>query len=116
MNNSFSLLEAFVFGCLGGFLAEVTHLFTLRESIARRVPGYLKSKLYWTITILMILSGGILALTNLYQAPGTPLFAVQIGILAPMLIHKLSWITSEPRGSKSGTPRKQTWLSMLRGE
>jgi len=46
-------------GCFGGVLAEAWRWYKIRES--PNLPSYLKSPVYWIITSIMILGGGILS-------------------------------------------------------
>jgi len=73
--------------CLGGALVELAHWWRLRP---RKFPVYARSPRYWIITVLMVLSGGGLAL--LYYAPPAvfqSILALHIGASAPLLIHKI---------------------------
>lgn len=109
-------IAIFGFGCLGGILTEVVHLFTLRKSLARRIPVYLKSWVYWLVTIMMILCGGSFTLVNFYHNGASPILAMEIGALAPILIHRMSQIGKLTSDQKSVAPGHLNWLSVLRGE
>ena len=75
------------FGCFGGVLAEAWRWYKIRES--PNLPSYLKSPLYWTVTVIMILVGGILAC--LYGTENVDAFLVlNIGASAPLIISALA--------------------------
>ncbi len=87
MCNSF--LSVFLCGVFGGFLSELLKWYRIREQ--KELPLYAKSIVYWAITILIVLSGGILAV--LYGIKNiNPVLAVNIGISAPLIIQNLSKI------------------------
>ncbi len=77
----------FLLGVIGGLLAEVLKWYQLRESPTP--PAYLKSVMYWAITVVMALVGGLLAVI---QNPVTsqPFLALNIGISAPLILKGLA--------------------------
>jgi len=80
-------LFTFLLGIFGGFLGELIKWYSLRES--KNLPHYLKSFKYWLLTVLVIISGGLLAVlygTNEKSA----ILIVNIGISAPLLIQSLA--------------------------
>ena len=80
-------LTVFGLGVLGGALAELLNWWQLRESPS--LPTYAKSAVYWIITVLMILAGGILAV--LYNVDATnPMLALNIGISAPLILKAMA--------------------------
>jgi hypothetical protein len=84
-------LEGFAWGLLGGLLGELLHWFGIRHQLHRGVPDWSKSWLYWTVTILMAVAGGLLVLA--YVGTGAtlnPLLAINLGISAPLLLKTLS--------------------------
>lgn len=85
------ILEIFLWGIFGGFLAELAGLFEIRRSAPQDLPLWMKSLTYWIITCLMILSGGLLVV--LYVRSGASidaLVAVNIGASAPLVISRLT--------------------------
>jgi hypothetical protein len=81
------LLEGFLYGVLGGFMAEVLGLFRLRQQAPKDLPLWLKSWFYWATTILMMATGG--GLVDTYLRSGIlvqPILAVNVGISAPLFI------------------------------
>jgi hypothetical protein len=84
LDNAFNI---FLCGVFGGFLSELLKWHRLRSS--KQLPLYLKSPFYWIITILIIVSGGILSL--LYSSEKmNAILCVNIGISAPLIIQNLS--------------------------
>lgn len=85
-----SSFEGFLFGILGGLLGEILGLFRLRHQPARLLPPWVSSVWYWTMTVLMIVSGGILVViyirSNIAVAP---ILAVNIGASAPLILGSL---------------------------
>jgi hypothetical protein len=96
-------ITVFVLGIAGGALAELLKWYQMRES--PNLPVYVKSLLYWIITILMILAGGVLALIQGVDAT-KPLQALNIGISAPLIIKGLAAATppAQPGTRDLGPP------------
>lgn len=91
------LLEGFLYGVIGGFLAEVLGLFRLRREDPSRLPIWIKSIFYWIVTLLMILSGGVLV--GIYIKSNLsidPLIAVNVGASAPLIIGALTAHAPDP--------------------
>ena len=81
--------EGFLYGLLGGGLAEVLGLFKLRQQAGAggNLPAFLKSAFYWGVTLLMVSAGG--GIVEVYLKSGinlNPLLAVNIGASAPLII------------------------------
>jgi hypothetical protein len=94
-------LSIFLVGCFGGFIAELLKWYGVKDSGAW--PTYLKSWLYWIITTLMILVGGVLAI--LYGiTPRNALLVVNIGASAPLIVASLA--RNMPKGSVA-TPLRE---------
>lgn len=91
------ILDGFLYGVFGGFLAELLGLFKLRHQAIGSFPVWIKSPFYWIITILMILAGGILVVVYLKSAFAfSALIAVNIGASAPLIIGTLISQTPQP--------------------
>ena len=79
-----------MFGVFGGVFAELLGLFKLRHQAATTLPLWLRSPWYWTMTTLMILSGGGLVIVYVKsQIALTPFLAMNIGASAPLIIGSL---------------------------
>src|SRR5438046_1015235 len=77
----------FLAGAFGGFLLEVLRWWRLRE--AMELPRYRTSLFYWTITAVMICTGGFIA--TLYGIETrSALMVVNLGASAPALIGALA--------------------------
>lgn len=80
-------VSIFTLGVFGGFLGESIKWYRIRER--RTLPHYLKSPFYWSVTLIVILSGGVLA--ALYGTePKNALLVVNIGITAPLIIQSMA--------------------------
>jgi hypothetical protein len=80
-------LTVFLVGTLGGALGELLKWYQLRES--PNMPEYSKKLVYWFVTALMALAGGVLAL--LYGIdPSKLLLALNVGISAPLILKGLA--------------------------
>lgn len=81
---------AFVFGVVGGVVAEFFSVWLLRHKPLSDWPDHYGRLTYWVPTVVMILAGGFLALA--YAAYGdtemNPLLAMQVGISTPLIIQK----------------------------
>jgi hypothetical protein len=105
----------FLFGVIGGAVAEVLKWWQLRE--APNPPAYLKSVFYWVITVIMTLVGGILAIAYNVDA-SKPLLAINIGVSAPMILKGLASIipVKSPAGTSfAGAPKRAGVLDMIAG-
>jgi hypothetical protein len=89
----------FLFGIIGGALAEVLKWWQLRET--PNPPAYLKSVFYWVITAIMVLVGGVLAVAYNVEA-SKPLLAINIGVSAPLILKGLASVV--PSKPSVGTP------------
>ena len=52
--------QMIVSGFLGGCAAELVHWFRMRKELHKGLPDWAKSWLYWTVTIIMAVAGGLL--------------------------------------------------------
>jgi hypothetical protein len=81
----------FCYGVLGGFLAELFGMWKLRQELKESLPAYLRSWFYWLMTVLMIGSGGLVALVYVKSGISlSPIVAVNIGASAPLIIGSLT--------------------------
>ncbi len=77
-------------GIAGGIAAELAAWFRIRRELHKGLPDWSKSKLYWLITALMALSGGLLVF--IYLTSGTVLnafLAFNLGASAPLVLERL---------------------------
>ena len=74
-------------GIIGGALAELVKWFKLRES--PNLPVYIRSALYWIVTIIMILAGGFVAWVYGEIGPLNALLAINVGASTPLIISGL---------------------------
>ena len=82
-----TLLEGFMYGVIGGALAELLGLFKLRHEAPDAFPRWMSSVFYWVVTLLMIAAGGVLVVIYLKSKIDLqPIIAVNIGASAPLLL------------------------------
>lgn len=85
-------------GCAGGAVAELLHWWNLRQST--QIPDYAKSLFYWSLTVLMVLAGGVV--TWLYFGEhAEALVALHVGISTPLILQKLVTSVPEKPGAKN---------------
>ncbi len=106
--------STFLFGILGGVLAEVLKWWQLKESITP--PQYLKSTFYWVITVIMALVGGALALAYGVDA-SKPVLAINVGVSAPLILKGLASVVPvrSPAAGSYSTPKGPSILDMIAG-
>ena len=82
--------DGFWLGVLGGIFGELVNLFKLRQQPVNMLPVWIRSTWYWTLTILMILSGGgLVAIYLKSNIQVAPILAVNIGASAPLILGTL---------------------------
>ena len=82
--------DGFWLGVLGGIFGELVDLFKLRQVPMNTLPEWLRSLWYWTLTGLMILSGGgLVAIYLKSNIQVAPILAVNIGASAPLILGAL---------------------------
>jgi hypothetical protein len=82
--------DLFAIGVAGGIAAEVAGWFKIRRELHRGLPDWSKSKLYWFITVVMALMGGLIVF--IYWKSGTFLnafLAFNVGASAPLILERL---------------------------
>jgi hypothetical protein len=84
----------FLVGCFGGIMGESLNWYLRRDS--PRIAAYLKGVRYWITTVVMILTGGVLA--TLYGVEEkSAILVAHIGLTAPLIIKALA--QSLPQGT-----------------
>lgn len=90
------LLEGLFWGTVGGAGAELLGLFRLRHEAPEAFPHWLETPFYWSVTIAMILFGGLLVIAYLRSnIPVNPILALNVGAAAPALLS--SFMAQAPR-------------------
>lgn len=108
-------LEIFAWGCVGGALDELLHWAGLRREST--FPTYLRSPIYWIITILLVIMGGIVAylVATSIDIVDSSLKAVLAGFVAPALLKKFAkaFLGTAALGASpaSARPSWRTFLS-----
>lgn len=78
-------------GILGGGLAELGSWYALRKDLHQGLPDWSKNPLYWLLTALMVLAGGVLVwLHALAGGSLNPFLALNIGVSAPLILQGLT--------------------------
>jgi H+/Cl- antiporter ClcA len=76
-----------IFGIVGGALVELLKHYRLAQESPGPLPDKFKGGYYWTVTIAMILAGGIFTLTYKLTGSGlNPILDMNIGASAPLII------------------------------
>ena len=77
-----------VWGFFGGCTSELLQWFHIRRELHRGVPDWAKSWLYWIVTIIMAVAGGLLV--YLHGIDSNPILAFNIGASAPFILASLT--------------------------
>jgi hypothetical protein len=88
---------AFFLGVLGGLLAQLGRMSTLRVTSAKGLPKYIRHWWYWAQAVCWVLAGGLLACA--YTMDGarlTALVCLNVGLTAPLIVQTLA--RSAPAG------------------
>lgn len=89
-------LEAFAWGLLGGVGAELLGWYKLRSIPTSELPVHLRSRLYWIVTSLMAVTGGLIALAYFRSGVGLhAILAINVGAATPLLLER--FIGTGPR-------------------
>lgn len=75
-------------GIAGGGLAELVKWYKIRDS--NNMDDYKKPSIYWVLTVLMILAGGVLAFAYSKIGNINALLAINVGASAPLIIGGLA--------------------------
>jgi hypothetical protein len=75
-------------GIAGGGLAELVKWYKIRDST--NMDEYKKPSIYWVLTVLMILAGGVLAFAYSKIGDINALLAINVGASAPLIIGGLA--------------------------
>jgi len=82
-----TIVEAGMYGLLGGLLPEVMALYNLRHVDRGAKPQWVGSSFYWIVTVVMVFIGA--GTPVLYQQIGVninELMAIHLGMATPILI------------------------------
>jgi hypothetical protein len=88
-------LEGFVWGAIGGALAELLGWFRLRHQAPANLPVWFSHKYYWFCTSGMVVAGGVLCVAYLKSGfELKPIVAINVGASAPLLLG--SFVSQSP--------------------
>ena len=93
-----SAASVFAIGSAGGVLAEVLHWWNLRE--AAQLPAYVKSPVYWMITLAMVAGGGLVAWLY-FGSHADGIVTLHVGLATPLILQKLVTSVPQQTGAKS---------------
>ncbi len=94
------IIEGFIYGVAGGFLAELLGIFKLRSEVPAELPKWIKSPFYWIVTGAMIVAGGGIVIIYLKSnIEIQPLIAINVGASAPLIIGTL--VSQAPKVTKT---------------
>ena len=83
------MLEVFIWGLVGGVIAEFGVVFQLRHQLHVGHHYWLRSWWYWVIVGAMVVVAGVIVVAH--SKSGTvlnPLIAIQLGATTPLLLRK----------------------------
>ena len=83
-------LPLWLWGAVGGAVAEVLRWYQMRETLYEGMPHWAADWKYWVVTVLMIGVGSVLVL--MHQDSGTQMtstLAVNVGASAPLFVSAL---------------------------
>ncbi len=81
------LVETLWWGLFGGAVGEFLGVYALRREKRENFPEWIQSKLYWGISITMVVVGGILAVAYLRSNVAlNALLAINIEASAPLAV------------------------------
>lgn len=90
------MLEGFIWGVLGGFIAEFLGLYKLRRGLPSNVPTYLRSWLYWIIAVIMVLLGGVFVVGYVRSGHDlSPAIAIHLGLVSPLVFERFAGSVTE---------------------
>ena len=104
-----TFIQVFLVGSLGGCLLEIVHWWNLRRRNPR-FPKYARSLFYWLVTVLMALSGGLLAVLY-FGDQAEAIVALHVGISAPLILQKLASTMAEPGARAEVTSGLKDFIS-----
>jgi len=100
MTGPMHLMEAIVWGLIGGFLAELAGMVEVSRTSPGDRPYWVRSPFYWIVVMAKVLAGGIVVLA--YDRSGMSLNAIvamNVGASAP-----LAWKTVSGALPRHTTP------------
>jgi hypothetical protein len=88
-------------GLAGGGVLELVHWYNIRRD--ENLPAYAASPLYWTVTALMAIVGGALALIY-FGSQAEPVVTFHVGVSTPLILQKLTTTIANVPGARGAGP------------
>ena len=99
------ILEAVAWGIVGGVGAEAAVWFAIRHQRPHEYPHWTRSRMYWGVTLFMVILGGVLVFAHSrYGTELNPFLAMNVGASAPLAFRKLSEVV--PRTPTAPDPNR----------
>jgi hypothetical protein len=91
--------QVFLVGLAGGAVLELVHWYNIRRD--EHFPTYAASPLYWIVTALMAVVGGVLAVIY-FGSQAEPIVTFHVGLSTPLILQKLTTTIANVPGARGG--------------
>jgi hypothetical protein len=92
---------AFLFGAVGGLIAEVASLSVHRLRNPKKWPKYMRYRRYWALGVCWVAIGGVIPAAHAFDGSNLSAWVcINLGLTAPLCIH------TAMRAAPAGKPGK----------